>query len=607
MAASAAATGASKSSSSSVSSVSSVSSSSFSAPTPSHRGRDSLRTAIELVDMTDGAQAAAGGAAAAGAATGEEGEYVSLIVPTGHAIHTPRLSICVAGGRTGDGRTHLDHPIHRLGAIPADVSITGVRIPNGSCCPSRWCIECPDGCLKSCLCGECNVLFQPCRRLVSTNKQRYERNGYSIDLTYISHRVITHGFPATGIEHVFRNPRYGVRRFLDDHHGENYHVFNFCAEPGRCYPASVFDGRVKRFPFYDHQVPKLHVLHQFCEEAAAWLDAAPAHVCALHCKAGKGRAGVMACCLLLRTGFRDTAVEIIEHYDRTRVKKKKKSGRQKGLTVPSQIRYVGYYEAMLRQSEGVGGSVNPGLLGRPPMRELRAIGVGRPKAAATAAAAVEGRAEGKAALSGAGASTTPRPHEASEESLPQLEARLRSNFPDPSKLPQPDGFRDEVTSADSIYAQLARERKRVQRRGSVGSGNPHTAAAGEFQYLVRQQVGFSGQTRDVWRGDGDDAVDGSWYEVGKGVAQVQGNFSVRVLRDGKKIGQAWLNTSLIGKGAVRLVLCKEEIDGLHKDRKHKTFAHDLQMVLEFGPEGAGGGGREEKVTSTYENPMRKKK
>ena len=65
----------------------------------------------------------------------------------------------------------------------------------------------------------------------------------------------------------------------------------------------------------------------------------------------------MACCLLLRIGFKKTAQDMISHYDQTRVTMKK-SGRQKGLTVPSQLRYVGYYERLLRQSEN--GTINPG-------------------------------------------------------------------------------------------------------------------------------------------------------------------------------------------------------------------------------------------------------
>jgi len=158
---------------------------------------------------------------------------------------------------------------------------------------------------------------------------------------------------------------------LEEKHGAHYHVFNFCAEPGRCYPKEVFDGRIRRFPFRDHQVPRLYVLHQFVECAVAWLAKDTRNVCALHCKAGKGRAGVMACCLLLRIGFKKTAGTMIAHYDKTRVTMNKKSGRQHGLTVPSQLRFVAYYERILRQAER--GTINPALLGNPTPRTLHLI------------------------------------------------------------------------------------------------------------------------------------------------------------------------------------------------------------------------------------------
>jgi phosphatidylinositol-3,4,5-trisphosphate 3-phosphatase/dual-specificity protein phosphatase PTEN len=243
-------------------------------------------------------------------------------------------------------------------------------IPNGKC-SERWCIESSDCCLRCPFCCECNWFCQPCRRCVSTNKVRWEKEGFSIDLTYISPRVITHGFPAAGAEHLYRNPRYMVKRFLEEKHGAHYHVFNFCAEPGRCYPKEVFDGRIRRFPFRDHQVPRLYVLHQFVECAVAWLAKDTRNVCALHCKAGKGRAGVMACCLLLRIGFKKTAGTMIAHYDKTRVTMNKKSGRQHGLTVPSQLRFVAYYERILRQAER--GTINPALLGNPTPRTLHLI------------------------------------------------------------------------------------------------------------------------------------------------------------------------------------------------------------------------------------------
>ena len=193
---------------------------------------------------------------------------------------------------------------------------------------------CPSACLP------CNPILTPFRKLVSKKKRRYVKDGFNLDLTYLTDRIIVHGFPATGIENIYRNPRSEVARFLETKHPGRYKVYNFCCEAGRGYDEAVFDGRVERYPFRDHGVPPLETMAEFCNSAKAWLDSDPSNVVCLHCKAGKGRAGIMACCLLLRLGFKSSAEEAMDYYGSVRVTD------NKGLTVVSQRKFVTLYERL---------------------------------------------------------------------------------------------------------------------------------------------------------------------------------------------------------------------------------------------------------------------
>jgi hypothetical protein len=206
---------------------------------------------------------------------------------------------------------------------------------NGQWCSRCW-KQCPTEQLHLCL--PCNPLLRPCRAAVSKNKNRFEKEGFSLDLVYLHDRVIILGFPAAGVEHIFRNPRLEVKRFLDSKHKGRFKLFNFCVEPGRYYDPEIFENRVCRFPYRDHNVPHLQVLDRFLKTAKSWLDEDAENVVALHCKAGKGRAGMMSCALLLHMGYCVDAKNAIAHYDKLRVWK------EKALTVPSQIRYVSYAE-----------------------------------------------------------------------------------------------------------------------------------------------------------------------------------------------------------------------------------------------------------------------
>ena len=83
-----------------------------------------------------------------------------------------------------------------------------------------------------------------------------------------------------------------MRRFFDTYHADHYTIVNLCNE--RDYPDESFpSGKILRFPFSDHHPPALAAILVFCKRVQAILDEHPDNVVAVHCKAGKGRTGVM--------------------------------------------------------------------------------------------------------------------------------------------------------------------------------------------------------------------------------------------------------------------------------------------------------------------------
>ncbi|KZV80696.1 phosphatases II [Exidia glandulosa HHB12029] len=147
------------------------------------------------------------------------------------------------------------------------------------------------------------------RRIVSGYKARFrdETHGVDLDLIYLTDQVIIMGFPAEGIEGYYRNRREHVKKFLDSRHKDNYWVFNLCPLTENSYPASYFEGRVSRHPFPDHHAPPLAILALAAREMREWLQVSEDRVAVIHCKAGKGRSGTIACSYLLAQDSPPTA------------------------------------------------------------------------------------------------------------------------------------------------------------------------------------------------------------------------------------------------------------------------------------------------------------
>lgn len=77
------------------------------------------------------------------------------------------------------------------------------------------------------------------------------------------------------------------------------------------------------FPFDDHNAPPMELMEPFCRDVHAWLTADPRNVVAVHCKAGKGRTGVMICAYLIYSRMWETASAALEFYGAARTFNKK--------------------------------------------------------------------------------------------------------------------------------------------------------------------------------------------------------------------------------------------------------------------------------------------
>ena len=179
------------------------------------------------------------------------------------------------------------------------------------------------------------------RQLVSKDKNRFCFDGFDLDLTYITPNIIAMGKPSTSIEGMYRNKLDDVKEFFNSRHPNHYKVYNLCQELS--YPDNVFY-KQGYFPFVDHEAPPLNLIKPFCEDAKKFLDEDKKKVVAIHCKAGKGRTGTFISCLLLYMNFFETAADCLKYYGMMRVE----NGR--GVTVPSQIRYVFYFEQILKKN-----------------------------------------------------------------------------------------------------------------------------------------------------------------------------------------------------------------------------------------------------------------
>ncbi|KAK2949119.1 putative Phosphatidylinositol 3,4,5-trisphosphate 3-phosphatase [Blattamonas nauphoetae] len=182
-------------------------------------------------------------------------------------------------------------------------------------------------------------MFNAIRRQVSGKRIRYQKDGYDLDLTYITPQLIAMGLPSEGFSSVYRNNVDDVARFFESKHQGHYLILNLAEIK---YDYRKFQGQVKEFGFPDHHPPQLHQLFEACRFMKEYLDSNQKNVIAVHCKAGKGRTGVVISCYFQYIGQYRTAIEAMDFFAMQRA-----HDIRGGVAVPSQRRYVHYFNEIL--------------------------------------------------------------------------------------------------------------------------------------------------------------------------------------------------------------------------------------------------------------------
>ena len=155
------------------------------------------------------------------------------------------------------------------------------------------------------------------------------------------------GYPATGIEGVYRNSRQEVLRLFNLYHKDHVKIYNLCIEEKHHYDPEYFQTqgiKVAYFPMKDHHPTDFRLILSFCLDAFLYLQRHPKNVIAVHCKAGKGRTGSMICQFFVFMGM--TYSQAIEKFNVRRAVD------SIGLRKPSQIRFVKYFSQFVMEKFG---------------------------------------------------------------------------------------------------------------------------------------------------------------------------------------------------------------------------------------------------------------
>ncbi|KAH9908559.1 hypothetical protein F4778DRAFT_717615 [Xylariomycetidae sp. FL2044] len=210
------------------------------------------------------------------------------------------------------------------------------------------------------------------RQIVAGPRARHPEAG--LDLCYVTDDIVaTSGPSQTYPQRAYRNPLDRLVAFLDSKHGKNWAIWEFRGE-GTGYPDELVYNRIRHYPWPDHHPPPFRLVPMIVASMRNWLAGNPldadgvgatdpkknlvgkvldtwkdkksGRVVVVHCKAGKGRSGTMACSYLIaECGW--TPEQALARFTERRMRPKFGAG----VSIPSQLRWISYVDRWTKGSK----------------------------------------------------------------------------------------------------------------------------------------------------------------------------------------------------------------------------------------------------------------
>uniref|UniRef100_A0A4W5MI02 Tensin 3 n=1 Tax=Hucho hucho TaxID=62062 RepID=A0A4W5MI02_9TELE len=173
--------------------------------------------------------------------------------------------------------------------------------------------------------------------------------GYELDLTYVTERIIAVSFPRACSEDIYLHNLKDVTRMLKSKHADNYLIINLSEKR---HDLSKMNPKTLDTGWPDLHAPPLDKICTICKAMENWLNADPLHVVVIHCRGGKGRIGVVISSFVHFTDISASADQALDRF----AMRKYYDDKVSALMTPSQKRYVWILNSLLSGSMKINAS-----------------------------------------------------------------------------------------------------------------------------------------------------------------------------------------------------------------------------------------------------------